>query len=1196
MAAGGLTALDVYDVPLDGLNLIEASAGTGKTWTIAGLYVRLVVESGIPVDRILVVTYTKAATEELRDRIRSRLVEVRQALDEGDSDDDFCRRIIRGWHDREGARDRLLSAIRGFDEAAIFTIHGFCQRALADSALESAVPFETELLADEADLLLEVVEDFWRREVEAASPLETAAIVDGFRDPDQLAASIRAYAGRPLLPILRPAAADWSAAQARYRSAFQAARASWQGDRERVAALLLDADGLNGNKYRKASIAGWLAGMELFLDPEEPGPARFDKLVKFSARELAASVKKNGAPPEHPFFELCNELVDAAAGLDAALDAYRADFRMRALQLCNEQLPARKAERRLQSYEDLLTGLQRALVAEQGGMLARNLRSRYRAALIDEFQDTDPVQYDIFDRIYGGSDLPAFLVGDPKQAIYSFRGADIFAYLKAQAAARERYTLDTNWRSTPELIRAVNAVFAAGSHPFVFEDIQFTAAHAPSREPEQLRVDGQVGNALQIWFLSRRGDGRSLTKGVANSRCAEATAAEIARLLNAGREGRAHVGSHRISGGDIAVLVRSHTQGRMVRQSLARLGVVSVQRAQDNVFHSREAEEIERVLMAVSEPGREALVRAALVTEMLGRSAQELDASSRDGHSWEIQLERFHGYRELWLEHGFIRMFRQLLAEEQVAMRLLRYADGERRLTNLLHLAELLHAFGRRRDAGMDGLLKWLADRRGEGGGEEETQLRLESDEDLVKIVTIHGSKGLQYPIVFCPFLWDGKLWSGEDGAVVFHDPADGLEPRLDMGSEQFDAHRALAQREELAESIRLAYVALTRAKYRCYLTWGAVTQCETSALAWLFHRPAQSVAPTLADVAARLGQAEDHALQEDLRRMAGDAADVIGISEAPSEHEAALSERALPVERLSAQVFSHHLPPDWRVTSFSALVSAGDAERPDYDATSAAEAASDTGTGFFAFPRGSRAGQCLHTLLERLDFTKADGRAETVAMIARSLREYRFSEDWVAVLVDALQRVVSTPLDDAGSLTLAGIRSGGRVNEMEFYYPLGEITAHGLKHVLREHGFTADRSVAEEMDRLAFSPTRGFMKGFIDLVFEHDGRYYLADYKSNWLGNDCSAYGPDQLAAAMGRHGYSLQYLIYTVALHRYLRRRVADYSYERCLGGVYYLFLRGMDPARGNHTGVFHDRPSAALVGALDDYLDRGTRRHGR
>jgi len=1196
MAGGALTALDVYNVPLSGLNLIEASAGTGKTWTIAGLYVRLVAEAAIPVDRILVVTYTKAATEELRDRIRSRLVQVRQALEEGGSDDEFCRRLIQGWSDTESVRARLLGAIRGFDEAAIFTIHGFCQRALADSALESGVPFETELLADESELLLEVVEDFWRREVAAASSLETAAMVDEFGGPAGLAGRIRAYAGRPLLPVLAPQSADWSAAQLRYRSAFQAARASWRVDRERIETLLLEADGLNGSRYRKTSIPGWLARLELFLEPEEPGLPRFDKLEKFSARELAASVKKNGAPPEHPFFELCNALVDAAAELDAALGAYVADLRVRALHLCSEQLPVRKAQRRLQSYEDLLTALQRALVAPQGGELVRNLRSRYRATLIDEFQDTDPVQYDIFDRIYGDSSLPAFLVGDPKQAIYSFRGADIFAYLKAQAAARKRYTLDTNWRSTPELIRAVNTVFGAGAHPFVFEDIRFTGARAPSRETEPLLVDGEAGTALRMWFLSRGEDGKPLAKGKANGICAQATAAEIARLLEAGREGRARIGGDALSGGDIAVLVRSHTQGRMVRECLAGLGVPSVQRAQDNVFHSREAQEIERVLMAIAEPGREALVRAALVTEMLGRSAPDLDALSRNGADWEMQLERFHAYRELWLEHGFIRMFRQLLAEEQVPMRLLRYPDGERRLTNLLHLSELLHGYGRRRDAGMEGLLKWFADRRDEQSGEEETQLRLESDEDLVKIVTIHGSKGLQYPVVFCPFLWDGKLWSEQGDAVVFHDPAHDLEPRLDMGSAQLDAHRALAGREELAESIRLAYVALTRAKSRCYLAWGAVKQCETSALAWLFHRPAGSTVPTLAEVAARVRQAGDEALRGDLQAMVGDADDVIGISEAPSEDRAVLHETRTPAAALSARVFSHQLPPDWRVTSFSALASAADAERPDYDASSASESAPLSGTEFFAFPRGARAGQCLHTLLERLDFGKVDGRAETLALIARGLREYRFSEDWVPVLVDAFQRIVTTPLDDAGSLTLAGIASGRRLNEMEFYYPLGEITAQGLRRVLREHGFTAEPAVAEEMDRLAFSPVRGFMKGFIDLVFEQDGRYYLADYKSNWLGNHGNAYGPGQLAAAIGQHGYSLQYLIYTVALHRYLRRRVAGYSYERCFGGVYYLFLRGMDPERGNRTGVFHDRPAAALIEALDSYLDRGADHHGR
>lgn len=1191
MANGAMVSLDVYRVPLAGLNLIEASAGTGKTWTIAGLYIRLVAETGVPVERILVVTYTKAATEELRDRIRRRLVDVRLALEQGGSDDEFCSRLIEGWGDHSAARERLLQAIRGFDQAAIFTIHGFCQRALADAALECGVPFESELLVDERDLLLELMEDFWRRELTAAAPLEAAALIDAFREPSSLAAAIRPYAGRSHLAVLAPQAMDWPEAKTRYAAAYEAARASWQHEREDISAQVLQADSLNGNKYRRASIPGWLAQLDMFLDGAEPVLPTFDKLAKFSARELAAGVKKGGSAPRHRFFELCDELVEAAMDLAAAQGAFISAFRLRALNFANVELITRKTERRVQSYEDLLTGLQNALSGSRGGFLSGALRARYGAALIDEFQDTDPIQYDIFDRIYGGSTLPVFLVGDPKQAIYSFRGADIFAYLKAQAAARERYTLDTNWRSTPTLVRAVNAVFGSAERPFLFDEIRFNAVHAPPRGAGLLQIDGKVGKPLHIWFLSRDEQSKPLGKGAAAERCAQATAAEIARLLSSGAQGRAQIGARGVSGGDVAVLVRSHTQGRMVYEQLARLGIASVQRAQDNVFHSREAGEVERVLLAVAEPARDALVRAALVTDMLGYCGEQLDAWNRGAEDWERQLEQFHGYRELWLEHGFIRMFRQLLADQQVASRLLRYPDGERRLTNVMHLAELVHAEARRLRSGIDGLLKWFADRRGaDNRAGEETQLRLESDANLVKIVTIHGSKGLQYPIVFCPFLWDGGRTDQSGNAVVFHDPEQDFASCLDMGSTRIEVHRRLAAREELAENIRLAYVALTRAEHRCYLTWGAVNDGERSALGWLFHRTADQISLQPEEVAARVLHSDDQTLRDDLQRLGAQAADAIEIGDAPLGQGTPVPEPVTGGERLAARVFKHRLPADWRVSSFSALAGGGESEHPDYDRVPTADTAPEPEMNFFGFPRGSRAGQCLHSLLERVDFRNVARRSELESLAAGALREYRYDECWLPVLVDAVQRVAYTPLDESGTLTLQTIAPGVRVNEMEFYYPLGQITAKGLQRVLYQHGFPGDSVGGEEIDWLSFAPTHGFMKGFIDLVFEHQGRYYLADYKSNWLGDDPVAYVRGRLAAAMGQHGYFLQYLIYTVALHRYLARRMPGYTYESGFGGVYYLFLRGMDPTRGNGTGVFYDRPSPALVAALDRYLSTG------
>jgi len=491
--------LALFEAPLDAASLIEASAGTGKTWTITGLYVRLLLEAELAVREILVVTFTEAATEELRDRIRRRLLDARDVLRGGAAKDEFDRSLLARFPDRERATDRLTNALRSFDEAAIYTIHGFCQRALADSAFEGARPFEMELIADEGSLVQEIADDFWRREFHAAAPAVVAHLLACRLTPEKLADGILRHVGKPFLAIDGPAAPpDLAQLERAYADAYARARALWHAGRDDITSLLRNA-GLDGRKYQVRHFDSWFLQMDAFLEPERAHPAICDKLEKFTPAQLADAAKK-GPPPRHPFFEACAGLLAAHAALTGALDAFLADAKVRLLTEVNRELAVRKERRRVQSYNDLLLKLAQALDPPGGDALARLLRARYRAALIDEFQDTDPVQFEIFRRIYGNEAAPVFFVGDPKQAIYSFRGADVFAYLAARATARAHYTLATNWRSTPELVRAVNVLFGRTARPFVFEDIAFHEAVAAKREQDTLVVEEDIDAPLR-WYL-----------------------------------------------------------------------------------------------------------------------------------------------------------------------------------------------------------------------------------------------------------------------------------------------------------------------------------------------------------------------------------------------------------------------------------------------------------------------------------------------------------------------------------------------------------------------------------------------------------------------------------------------------------------------------------------------------------------------
>jgi exodeoxyribonuclease V beta subunit len=700
-----------------------------------------------------------------------------------------------------------------------------------------------------------------------------------------------------------------------------------------------------------------------------------------------------------------------------------------------------------------------------------------------------------------------------------------------------------------------------------------------------------VGASLERWYLESAG--KPIGKSEAGAAAANATAAEIARLLALASRDEARIvessGLEReLRGGDIAVLVRNHRQAKKVRDALSALGVASVQRGAENVFSSREAEELERVLLAVAEPGRESLIAAALTTEMMGYTGESLHAARADEALWEQDIERFREAHREWHERGFIRMLRGLFQTYDCVRRLLEYADGERRVTNLLHLAELVHCEAG--DLGTAGLVAWLATKRRECNPAIEAELlRLESDDNLVKILTIHVAKGLEFPLVFCPYLWDVKLWADDEDLVRFHDPARGHRPFLEVDPESSAPSREQARREEVAENLRLLYVALTRAKHRCWIVWGHIKDAERSAPAWLLHGPGdRQTAEALAAFSSGTVALAPAKMSADLQRLSERSNGGIRVSPIPIDLDAGFDAHA-PAERvLAARKFDTVLRDTRRVASFTALAHGRSIEAPDYDAGDKDPLPeSVSGRDLFAFPRGAQAGKCIHTIFENVDFARLE-RPGVEHVVNKALASHGFEPVWVRALVGMVEAVVDTPLDASG-MCLRSVPRERRLDELEFYYPLGAVSDTGLRNVLRGGGFPEE--IRERIGALTFNPTQGYMTGFIDLVFEHGGRYYLADYKSNWLGATVSAYRQSDLARAMGREAYYLQYLIYCVALHRYLGARVPGYRYAAHFGGVRYLFVRGMGPTSGAECGVFGGTPSQSLIVALDEYLREGS-----
>lgn len=1202
-------ALNVFACELDGVRLIEASAGTGKTWNICGIYLRLVIERQLEVQKILVVTFTKAATAELTERIRSRLTEVLAmvrgpATNEGDP---FARDLLAALEGRGVDHDRvealLERAIRNFDEAAIFTIHGFCKRTLDDTPMAAGMPLRQEMLEDDREMRHEVTNDFWRREIAGGRlPAEVVRWLYLQNDtPERLAKLLRRHGGKSTAHLIWPPGSEALPAVdiVAFQRAFDEARALWLAERDAIVGCVMRSlDCLNSVSYKEKSVdesgCQWDAVLASPHALAHPPGGKDDKLKLLTADWYAEKTLRKAPRPceQHAFFDAAQALMNAWAQAEVALELARMHLLRRFVSEAPAELRELKRRRRLVAFDDMLFNLHAQLEdGARGERLAASLRQGFPAALIDEFQDTDPLQFAIFDHVYrpGGT---LFLVGDPKQAIYSFRNADLHTYLEAAKTAVARYSLAENQRSSEPLIGALNAVFGANPRAFMLDGLGYEPVKFGKKQRKAFVDRTQPRAALQLWQLPAADDG-PLAKSDAKQLATRACAAEVARLLDAAKRGEIEHGKLRLRADDIAVLVRSHREGSAMRAALAALGVGSVELAQTSVFETTDAEELERVLDAVLDPGREGRVRSALATELLGLDASALESLAADEVRTSEMTLRFRGYRETWAARGIGPMLRELAVREAIDARLLARPDGERRLTNYRHLAECLHEASRDHP-GPEALLRWFKLQRIENRAEA-SQVRLESDSNLVQIVTIHKSKGLEYPVVFCPYLFDGhpggmpsqlpgREYHDEDGRFV-------IDYR-----EEAEADAAIKSRmdiEKSAERLRLIYVALTRAVHRCYLVVGgykvgkSTSEAGCNPLNWLVTgngrtpqawREAKTKPGDIVHAWANLASANGPAMQ---------------LAALPEAQGVPIQlERPAP-ESLVALASPKHIPRGWQMASYSSLAHgsmAGSGEAPAQDRDGLDEPDEEDRLpakvppgDVLGFPRGARAGDTMHAVFERVDFADASQWPQRIAQALRAKPPGPVdAAEAQKMLLAMVGDVLAAPLHDGIVLS----KVGRRIVELEFTFPAPALVAARLSAALRETGYPAVNITQPYLS--------GYLRGFIDLVFEHEGRVCILDWKSTYLGVRAADYGHAQMKAAMTKAGYHLQYLLYTVAVHRWLRSRVEGYDYDKHFGCVLYLFVRGVRPgwtlADGSSAGVFVDRPPRALIEKLDALMGTG------
>lgn len=1167
-----LSPFTLADASLDpGTVLLEASAGTGKTYALVGLVLRLLLERRVDrLDQILVVTFTVAATEELKNRLRAGLAAALAAVDGAHADPLFTA-LAR----RPGAGALLQQALDDFDQAAVATMHGFCKRLLEEAAFESHEPFTLDFTADPLPLLHLAAADAWRTQYEPDAGVRSALLHASGLDPDALVEQYRLWQRHPDV-LLDPERPDLPSQLDALAAALSAAAAAFDDD---AAARITQIQWLSGCPF-----ARHVAAVPEQLRPRlHRSPALALGLLCDLAPSAGHHRKSEARRLDHAFFRAC----DAVA---STCETATAHLRSELLHRMRDRLAAQQRERHVLSFDDLILRTHRALRdPARRQVLLPALRARYRVALLDEFQDTDTLQYEIFATCF--QERPLFLVGDPKQSIYGFRGADLRTYLQARGDAVRGHTLTRNWRSSEAMVRAVAALFA-GPHAFAHDAITLAEVHAAPRNAGR-SVAGVPAEPWRWRFLRPAAAGL-LDRTEAEDRIVADVAAEIARLLRGG----ATIDGRPVQPRDVAVLTRTNRQALVVQAALRAAAIPSAIGKAGDIWKTDELPELERFLMAVLRPRDAMRVRAAMATRWWGFDREALQRLAADDQAYEREVEHLLRWRTIWQRAGFVAMQEQVMVDLAVHRRFLSWQGGERRLTNLRQLFELLHDAEHHGRLTPEGLLEWL---RRERVHQEEIdytlrELRLESDGDAVQILTVHGSKGLEYEIVFCPFLWDG----GRPRTNEVVPSPDGHELGLRLRKGQPATHRAQAER--LREDLRLCYVAGTRARRRCYVHWGPIGSHQTgawrSALAWLLA-PAQ---PTPGDDATGwVDSFQDGCKQrqpeweQDLAARCAASGGTMAIDVVPDAPEPMpLPPRERPP--LPPARRAERRPTRRTLASFTSMVAGAvdlDPE-PDLADRPAAAAPDEPARGMFAFARGPKAGQCLHHVLERLDWQQLAAPA-TEQLVRTALTSFALHDpaahagelDPVADVLRTLRALAAARVHPDGP-TVAALCAGPRAVEWEFTLPTPRAEVQGLAALLAASPDALRQTQGQRLQRLPPQSLHGFLVGFVDLLAEHDGRHWVVDWKSNHLGNDAAAYAPAALGAVMVEHDYVLQYHLYVLALHRHLRARLPDYDYDRHVGGVCYAFLRGVVPDTAS--GMFHDRVPRDLVHALDRWAGGG------
>jgi len=1373
-----MNSLNPLVLPLNQNALIEASAGTGKTYTITTLYLRALlgliddekVLTPKSIEQILVVTFTEAATQEIRDRVRKKLLEAQQVLltdqltgkpnqkvckpnTETEFDSNlvellntyitrwmYCQAepkqicteavvteatIIQGNGSTTvntqqavlAAYHRLQNAITLIDEASIFTIHGFCHRCIKQFAFETNSSFEQRFEMDNKPVLQGALYDFWRKFVVQLTDAEFEWFERNWRNPEALYKDIASVIGKDIVLTPQLDTQRYNNLINDYQSLIVNLKQEWQ--KAGFSKLLAE------SALKKTSkIVKRIPVLTDFIQSDEwfPDFAKDDDWSLWGSDSLnnVSNYKAKSETISHPITQTIDKLAEVEHELKSG--GFQSYWLRQAKDYIEQRAQQIKNEQQIINPDDLLTQLYDSINAtkadetatqQENNLLLQAIRTKYPLAFIDEFQDTDPIQYGIFSAIYNSrtqdevdgtqkdeAKANMILIGDPKQAIYKFRGADIFTYIQAKQdlPASQHYTLGTNWRSHPKLVNAVNQVFKKNVEGFRQKEIPFEAVSAGKSASTKLIDNGIDANQLTFCHLlpdintpEKIGFKQPEAEGILAKWCAS----QIQQTILSAKQSNQDICSYiddkgktkPVQANDICVLVRNRNQASLIKKTLAQLNIRSVFISRDNIFNTALAKDLLRLLMAINSPYNEQKVRAACATCFFGYDVDTLFALQHDPVLWQQHLDWFYNANQAWTYGQISSAIESILVHANTlsTWQELEPTEYERLITDQRHLSELIQQQSVKH-AGVEKLLHWyeqqvIADDNWSDATDDQ-QLRLESDSNLVQIATLHASKGLEYPIVYLPFVCEFKAAKSaiyNSKKETQDEETQGLTYRVDNRKQELQQ----AEGERLAEDLRLLYVAMTRPIFKLVIgVYNLLdrfnrTALEQSGLGQLLlgelatdQKPNNLLIQQTCEGLVALDGAitgtvtGTNTVQQNSFQYLPQAEDVVltefnqrkGEQAGPSLQGQSLK-GSINTE-LVFNEFTGNVKDNWKMLSYSSLVAGAQQVEPqqpissnttlvsttaittaqeqlndvwvaglsdeqaneitdsNYNSAYNTELVTNTETEFvenrFSFPKGANAGTCLHWILENLDFQKPV--TEQTEVIESGLTRYGIDLTWLDVTVQWMQQVIDCNLvaesndkipdqlenpptvnKELSAWSLKDITQSNCLVEMEFYFNFKKLTSEVISNALQMMGLKGMHFGQFMQMQSSETGLSGIVKGFIDLTVQHKGKYYVLDYKSNYLGDDFRLYNRANLAVSMSDHHYEVQALIYTLALHRWLKTRLPDYDYNTHVGGALYLFLRGMQNSQGDNdhinekqTGVYPMNIKQDVIEYLDAALN--------